>query len=448
MLKAAPTGTAGFLIGGDTLHATFHIDVGKNSVKKDVKPKSEMQLREIQNKWKDVQLVLIDEKSMMSLYTLYTIDQRLRQFKPKSAKLPFGGVSLIIMGDFAQLPPVQGQPLYSTKTKEFSVFQQFGKELFENCFKKSIIFDRLMRQKDDDQEHFREKLNRLKNGKTTQEDWMHFRTRELTSNGEISDEEKKEIWENGIMICAYNKDLIRYNLERIRKLDMPIAKIISENTPKSGINLTAQQAHGLPPELWIAKGALVKATTNLEKPFGITNGAKGYVRDIIYPENTKPPELPRMVIVYFPEYIGKLSYLGMEGCYPVVPIERRWGKNKSRKMVPLRLGYASTIHSCQGLSIKEKVIINLGTKEFTPNLTYTALTRVSRFEQLSFWPKIPEFHPRFTGIKKTKLFEMRMEHTKKEEESNEKFNSEDEFESENEVESEDEVELEYEMEYE
>ena len=123
-----------------------------------------------------------------------------------------------------------------------------------------------------------------------------------------------------------------------------------------------------------------------------------------------------------------MSYLGMDKCYPIVPIERKWGKNKSRKMIPLRLGWASTIHSVQGLSIKKKVIINLGMREFTPNLTYTALTRVSRFEQLSFWPKIPDFHPRFTGIKRTNSFKMRMEYAKKEEESNEQFDSEDEFE--------------------
>ena len=365
---------------------------------------------------------------MMSLYTLYTIDQRLRQFKPKSATLPFGGVSLIIMGDFAQLPPVHGQPLYSTKTKELSVFQQFGKELFENCFKKSIIFDQLMRQKDDDQEHFREKLTRLKNGKISKEDWTNLRTRELTSNGEIPIEEQNDFWQNGIMICAYNKDLIKYNLQRIRKLDQPIAKIISENTPKSGINLTAQKAKGLPSEVWLSKGALIKLTTNINKPAGLTNGAEGYVRYIIYAENTKPPELPRMVIVHFPQYIGKMSYLGMDKCYPIVPIERKWGKNKSRKMIPIRLGWASTIHSVQGLSIKKKVIVNLGLREFTPNLTYTALTRVSRFEQLAFWPKLPDFHPRFTGIKRTQSFQMRMEYAKKEEESNEQFDSEDELE--------------------
>ena len=331
------------------------------------------------------------------------------------------------MGDFAQLPPINGKPLYSTKTKEFTVFQQFGKELF-NCFKKSIIFDELMRQKDDDQEHFREKLTRLKNGKTSQEDWRSLRTRELTANGEISPDEKKDFWNNGIMICAYKKDMLRYNLERIRKLDQPIAKIISENTPKSGINLDAQKGKGLPPEVWLSKGALVKLTTNINKLAGLTNGAEGYVRYIVYSENTKPPELPRMVIVYFPQYIGKMSYMGMEKCYPIVPVERKWGKNKSRKMTPLRLGWASTIHSVQGLSIKKKVIINLGTKEFTPNLTYTALTRVSRFEQLSFAPKLPEFQPRFTGIKKTDMFKMRMEYAKKEEELNEKFDSEDEFE--------------------
>lgn len=60
----------------------------------------------LQKSFADVELLVIDEKSMVSALHLYMIDQRLRQAKPMKANEAFGGISVMIMGDFAQLPPV------------------------------------------------------------------------------------------------------------------------------------------------------------------------------------------------------------------------------------------------------------------------------------------------------------------------------------------------------
>ena len=69
-------------------------------------------LRDLQQKFEDVELIVIDEKSMIGQYMLYMIEERLRQAKPARAHLPFGGVSIILMGDFAQLAPVMDPPLF------------------------------------------------------------------------------------------------------------------------------------------------------------------------------------------------------------------------------------------------------------------------------------------------------------------------------------------------
>ena len=50
---------------------------------------------------------MIDDKSMIGQYTLYMIDARLRQAMPDKVDQPFGGVSMILMGNFAQLSPVR-----------------------------------------------------------------------------------------------------------------------------------------------------------------------------------------------------------------------------------------------------------------------------------------------------------------------------------------------------
>ena len=90
----APTGTAAFSIGGQTLHASLRLPIGKSKIYK----LNGDPLQKLQNEFKDTHIIAIDEKSMVSLTTLYHIDQRLREAKPKNAHKPFGGVSVILMG--------------------------------------------------------------------------------------------------------------------------------------------------------------------------------------------------------------------------------------------------------------------------------------------------------------------------------------------------------------
>ena len=76
----ASTGTAAVLVKGNTLHNMFHLPITN---KKDViKGLSGDALRALQDSFKDVELLVIVEKSMIGQYTLYMIDARLRQAKP------------------------------------------------------------------------------------------------------------------------------------------------------------------------------------------------------------------------------------------------------------------------------------------------------------------------------------------------------------------------------
>ena len=275
--------------------------------------------------FKACQLVVIDEKSMIGLYTLYVIDKRLKEVKPENAMLPFGGVSVIIMGDFAQLPPVGDSPLF-TSNPRLSHFQCTGKLLFKE-FDRTIIFDEIMRQEGEDQKEFRQILDRLANGELKKDDWNILKTRELYGDGNISESEIKEFEENAVMLCALNKHLIEYNKKRIKLLGTPIAKIKSQNSSLTVASLSSSKSQGLPSQIWIAKECQVTLTTNVWKASGLTNGANGTVKYIVYDGNAKPPSLPSLVIVHVPQYIGP-SYKGIDKCIPIVPIKREWFKGK------------------------------------------------------------------------------------------------------------------------
>ena len=395
--------------------------------KKELKDLSLERLRDMQKEFKDVHLLLIDEKSMVGMYTLYMIDKRLREIKPENATKPFGGVSVILMGDFAQLAPVKDQPLYS-KSNKITQCQMTGRLLFKK-FRKTMIFDQQMRQIGEDQKQYNKLLDRVANAETTLDDWYLLKTRELTGDGIIPPDQQEEIWKNGRKICALNANMVEYNKQRIRALDAPIAKIKSENKPTTveQFSLKASQAQNLPPIVWLAKGSKVRLTMNIFKKAGLTNGAVGTVVGIIYEENCKPQDLPSMIIVHFPDYIGKMSYKGMDGCWPIVPVARDWydpirRKRRWRRMLPVMESYASTIHTCQGQSISGPVIIDLqAPKEFADGLIFTSLSRIKKFSQLSF-TKVPDF-TWFKNMKKRQSIRDRLAHEKKEREEDANFDA-------------------------
>ena len=419
LLKAAPTGTAAFLIGGDTLHSTFKLPL-ITSTRKDLPDLGHDALQELQDHFHNCKILVIDEKSMVGLYMLYAIDKRLREIKCTNSDIPFGGISVILMGDFAQLPPVGDKPLYAAGLGKLSHQQTLGKIVFEE-FKRTIIFDTIMRQQGDKQKRFREVLNNVSTGKFTTDDWSYLDERNLMDTSKILESERNEFFNDATMLCAYNKDLIQYNITRIKALGNPIAIIKSMNSDATVASVTATKAHGLPSQIMLAKDCKVILTTNLWREAGLTNGAKGIVKYIVYEPGVKPPKLPCIVIVQFPQYIGPSYLKDYNNCVPIVPRKKDWFTGKKlcwRIMLPLKPAYGTIIHSSQGQSL-DRVIINIGDLEFSNGLTYTAISRCKAVEMLSFKPM--KSYERFKQIFKPNIFNDRRNQDRKEELEDEKF---------------------------
>lgn len=108
VFRAAPTGIAAFNIVGKTLHSLLRLPVkGKKS------DLSLATLQSLQALFQDCRFLIVDEKSMIDIKTLSLIDDRLRSILPATSGLPFGGINVLLCGDFFQLPPVGGKPLYT-----------------------------------------------------------------------------------------------------------------------------------------------------------------------------------------------------------------------------------------------------------------------------------------------------------------------------------------------
>ena len=397
---AAPTGTAAFLIKGETLHSLFKLPVNKPFSEELTELQGET-LKNFQNTFKDTELLIIDEMSMVGQYMLYQINRRLQEAKPHKSTTDFAGVSIVLMGDFAQLPPVTDKALFQAKGG--TQFQSIGRCLYKDNFNKALTLKESMRQRGNDQTIFRNILDGIANGEFPDKDWENL----VKYTSVMNSEEAKEEFKDAIKLCACNKDSKSFNIKKIRELNNPIAPIMAENSSPQAKKVSANKAGGLQNSILLSKGCKVMLLANLWSEYGLTNGAQGILRYIVYEKGKKPPELPAYALVYFPDYTGPSFLDKEEKLVPIKSETRKWFEPRSKKevyrtMLPLVPAYAITIHKSQGKTL-DKIILNIGDTEFAAGLTYTALSRTTDIKKIAFdWP-FPKI-PRFRSIFRSKLF--------------------------------------------
>src|SRR5436190_722999 len=113
---AAYTGVAAFNVNSLTLHSLFRLGLHG------VDPELELQqVEHLQEHLRHLRYLFIDEKLMIGANTLSRIYNRLSVAFPTYADVPFGGRSVILIGDFAQLPPIDEIPMYATAPKFLKV---------------------------------------------------------------------------------------------------------------------------------------------------------------------------------------------------------------------------------------------------------------------------------------------------------------------------------------
>jgi PIF1-like helicase len=172
VVRMAPTGSAGYHIGGNTYHASLGIGISKTQ-------KSTVSTR-VRNLWSKKSIMIIDEVSMMDLTSLSIINNRCKVAKSQDRSSPdfFGGLPIVLfMGDFFQFPPVRGPALWS-EPRPGNDEDANGKIIW-HMFKNVIILDEQMRQARDPR--FRELLHRARAAALTEDDLALLNSRVATS---------------------------------------------------------------------------------------------------------------------------------------------------------------------------------------------------------------------------------------------------------------------------
>ncbi len=296
ILRAAPTGVASNQINGQTLHSLLRLPIDNN-----YRPLSETPtvLRNLQRIFADIRYLIIDEKSMLGLKVLGWIDRRLREIFPRIDTF-FGGLSVILIGDFFQLPPVLNKPLYAEYNASMKEMEIAGFNAYK-AFKHSVFLETIQRQQGAEQAGFRSALMELRQARTSVLAWELLSSRCAVR----LPLEVQNSFSNALRLYTTREKVQTYNKEHILDLNSPAFYIEASHLGENAEKAESKDAGNLSKSFPICLGMRVMLTRNIWDSVGLFNGAQGTVFDISWTTDSDPEKQhPEVIMVVFDKYTG------------------------------------------------------------------------------------------------------------------------------------------------
>jgi len=336
----ATTGLAATHLGGTTIHSWSGIGINDDLELGFVEHMSKGRVEIIEK----TDVLIIDEVSMLHDYRLDMVDEVCRAVRKKDE--PFGGIQVIMSGDFFQLPPINRG---DSRAGGFIVNSKVWQELDPTiCY--------LAEQHRQDDEILLDILNAMRAGELKRN-----HAESLLARVDIQPDTDELLTE----LHTVNIDVDKLNEAKLETLEGD--EVFYTQTTKGGKNYidNLQRSVLAPAVLRLKKGALVMAVKNsLDKKY--VNGSLGQVVD--FESVTEYP------VVEFKN--GKVITM-MPDTWELRDGEK---KRASITQIPLRLAWAITVHKSQGMTL-DAARIDLR-KAFVEGMGYVALSRVKNLDNL------------------------------------------------------------------
>ena len=354
----AMTGCAALLLDcrAKTLHSWAGIGIGKDPFEKLLD--TIMKKRHVKKRWTSTKTLVIDEVSMLTPELFELLDRLGRSIRKSPSKL-FGGIQLVLVGDFCQLPPVATDMRFLFESELWSGITNY------------IVLNKIWRQSDP---IYQKILSEVRFGKLTSESETILRSR------------MNRDWQNEVvrptLLFSRNYEVDKVNETNLSAISSPVHVFKSQKV----IDCSRWEELGLmpgldsEPVLWalgkleqdatfvnsleLRDGAQVMLMSNCDIESGLVNGSRGVIAGFT---KTGFPIVQfkkggKHIIEPFTWWSHEMPHVGV-------------------KQIPLRVAYAITIHKSQGASI-DSAIVDIGKNTFEYGQAYVALSRVRSLEGL------------------------------------------------------------------
>lgn len=353
----APTGIAAVNAGAMTIHSFFQFGLGP-FVKGVIEPKSDFRIQKSKLELiRNLQLLIIDEVSMVRADLMDHIDVELRRIRRNSK--PFGGVQLLMIGDLQQLPPIAHGGEDELLRQYYKTLYFFSSAALKSMKYSCIELKTVYRQTDG---HFISILNHARECTLTNQDISDLNTRYIPDFSPRPED-------GYIRLMTHNRQVDYINATEMAKLDS------HPFTFEAAVTGTfPEESYPTANSLTLKKGAQVMFIKNdPERRF--INGTLGEIRSIDknciavrLAESGKTIEVEPMewqnIRYQFDDETKEIS-------------SKQIGRFKQ---YPLKAAWAITVHKSQGLTF-DKAIIDVHAA-FSPGQAYVALSRCRTLEGL------------------------------------------------------------------
>ena len=378
VVVAAPTGIAAINAEGVTLHSLLQLPFGAFIPERIQPPAIQERVTTLFNLFsnvrfnaskrnliQEIELLIIDEVSMLRADLLDCIDHMLR-FLRRKRDVPFGGLQVLFIGDLLQLPPVVKDIEWNLLSQYYNSSYFFEARALKDNPPIHVELDKVYRQSD---QEFIGILNRFRENKQTPKDIEFL-------NGYYRDDHHSFSEKGYIHLTTHNRKADDINQRRLADIPSPT------------VSFTAQIEGDYPDHLY----------PNALK-MELKEGAQ-----VMFIKNDMSEDKR-----FFNGKIGQVTKLGVESIEVTcddevieVPLHKwenqRYTLNKetneieqkllgSFEQYPLKLAWAVTVHKSQGLTF-DKAILDLS-GSFAQGQVYVALSRLTSLKGLVLSSKLP-----------------------------------------------------------
>jgi len=389
IVLTATTGIAACAIGGTTVHSFAGVGTGEG--RRDDMVSRVMSNDYTKKRWRQTDILVIDEVSMLPAQFLDTLD--FIASRVRNDRRPFGGMQLVLCGDFYQLPPINLKSGFA-----------FEAACWPKVIKCTVLLQQVFRQGGDPK--LMDILNEARIGELSSSSVEILRAHSIQSNTPAGSNAKSSGVKPTLLECR-NTEVDRANMLEMKKLPGETFAFKAKDRLANKAYTSILKNYQAPETLTLKVGAQVILLKNIDPEKGLVNGARGVVVDFKVQTKMDTDLLKSWKKMELPVVKFESMLPGTENEFIEILVEPEEWSNKvgdqivcARYQVPLRLAWCLSIHKSQGMTIPHLTVNLSGVFEY--GQAYVALSRATKLSLLTLrgfhdrniraHPKVKDFY--------------------------------------------------------